>query len=128
MKKTMYPSSPSPRSIWDTWEDIAVSYLEKKWYQIIKRNYQIKGWEIDIIAIYQWIYVFIEVKYRRNEDYGHPLDTFSHAKRRTLKRTVMIYLSKHKINPENIQIDFIGIMPKLGSYDYDIWHIEWVEI
>ncbi len=57
------------------------------------------------------VIVFIEVKYRKNEDYGHPLDTFSMAKRRAMKRTIMLYINKNKIDLELVRIDFIGIMP-----------------
>lgn len=55
--------------------------------------------------------IFVEVKFRKNEDYGHPLDTFTIPKRRAMKRTVMIYINKNKIDLEKIRIDFIGIMP-----------------
>ena len=57
------------------------------------------------------ITVFIEVKYRKNEDYGHPLDTFTLPKRRALKRSIMLYIHKNKIDLEKIRIDFVGIMP-----------------
>jgi putative endonuclease len=55
--------------------------------------------------------IFIEVKYRKNEDFWHPLDTFSMTKRRAMKRTIMLYVNKNKIDLEKIRIDFIGIMP-----------------
>lgn len=117
----------SHRSIWDAWEDIAVRYLENKWYRIIERNYQVKWGEIDIIMMDWSITVFIEVKYRKNEDYGHPLDTFSMTKRRAMKRTIMLYINKNKIDLEKIRIDFIGIMPN-SLWGHRIWHIRGVEI
>ena len=117
----------SHRSIWDAWEDIAVRYLENKWYRTIERNYQVKWGEIDIIMMDWSITVFIEVKYRKNEDYGHPLDTFSMTKRQAMKRTIMLYINKNKIDLEKIRIDFIGIMPNSLS-GHRIWHIRGVEI
>ena len=117
----------SHRSIWDAWEDIAVRYLENKWYRTIERNYQVKWGEIDIIMMDWSITVFIEVKYRKNEDYGHPLDTFSMIKRRAMKRTIMLYINKNKIDLEKIRIDFIGIMPN-SLWGHRIWHIRGVEI
>lgn len=117
----------SHRSIWDAWEDIAVRYLENKWYRTIERNYQVKWGEIDIIMMDWSITLFIEVKYRKNEDYGHPLDTFSMTKRRAMKRTIMLYINKNKIDLEKIRIDFIGIMPN-SLWGHRIWHIRGVEI
>lgn len=117
----------SRRSIWDNWEKIAKKYLEWKGYFFIEQNYQIKGWEIDLIMKNWDIIVFIEVKYRKNEDYWHPLDTFTISKRKTLKRTIMMYISKNKINLEKIQVDFIGIMPN-AIWGHRIWHVKWVEL
>jgi putative endonuclease len=121
----MQPSSH--RSIWDTGEDIAVRYLENKGYETIERNYQVKWGEIDIIMRDHRLTVFIEVKYRKNEDYGHPLDTFSQAKRRAMKRTIMLYINKNKIDLELVRIDFIGIMPN-KLWGHRVWHVRGVEV
>ncbi len=119
--------SSSHRSIWDAWEDIAIKYLELKGYFLIDRNYQVKWWEIDIIMREWNLTIFIEVKYRKNEDYGHPLDTFSMAKRRAMKRTIMLYVNKNKIDLEQVRIDFIGIMPN-NLWGHRVWHVKGVEI
>lgn len=119
--------SQSNRSIWDIWEDIAVKYLESKEYTIIERNYQIKWGEIDII-IQDWeLTIFVEVKYRKNEDHGHPLDTFTTPKRRAMKRTIMLYVAKNKIDLENVRVDFIGIMPNT-IWGHRVWHVRGVEV
>jgi putative endonuclease len=117
---------PSRRSIWDKGEDIAVKYLEWHGYRIIDRNYQIKWGEIDIIAEKDGKYLFFEVRFRRDELHGHPLDTFGPTKRRTLKRTVFFYCQKHGIDIESIQIDFIGIMHKKDGTGYRLWHVRGV--
>ena len=119
--------SHSNRSIWDIWEDIAVKYLESKKYTIIDRNYQVKGGEIDIIMWGWGLTIFVEVKYRKNEDYGHPLDTFSVEKKRAMKRTIMLYVAKNKIDLEKVRIDFIGIMPN-NDGGHRVWHVRGVEI
>ena len=120
-------TKPSHRSIWDIGEDIAVKYLENKGYILLERNFQIKGGEIDIIMNDEDFTIFIEVKYRKNEDFWHPLDTFSMTKRRAMKRTIMLYVNKNKIDLEKIRIDFIGIMPN-DLWGHRIWHIRWIDI
>jgi putative endonuclease len=119
--------NPSRRSIWDTGEDIAIKYLETKWLKIIARNYQIKWGEIDIIAQDGDITVFIEVRYRRDESHGHPLDTFGVMKRRALRRTAYMYIHKHKVDPDMIRIDFIGVMPRT-EWGHRIWHVRGVGV
>jgi len=120
-------TKPSHRSIWDIGEDIAVKYLENKGYILLERNFQIKGGEIDIIMNDEDFTIFIEVKYRKNEDFWHPLDTFSMTKRRAMKRTIMLYVNKNKIDLEKIRIDFIGIMPNTLWW-YRIWHMRGIEV
>lgn len=120
-------NSSSHRSIGNIWEEIAKKYLEWKGYFFIESNYQIKGWEIDLIMKKENITYFIEVKYRKNENYWHPLDTMTSSKKRALKRTIMLYLLKNKIDIESIQVDFIGIMPNT-EWGHRIWHVKGMEI
>lgn len=118
----------SHRAIGDIGEDIAVRYIEEKHLTIIERNYQIQWGEIDIIAKDGDFFVFVEVKYRKDESFWHPLDTFTPMKRRAFRRTVMHYLMKNKINPEMIRVDFIGIMPKLSGEGHRVWWMRGVEV
>ena len=50
-------------------EDIAVQYLESIGYEILERNYTVKGGEIDIIATFEKLLVFVEVKTRNGSDF-----------------------------------------------------------
>ncbi len=120
---------PSRRSIWDQGELIARRYLEEKWYEIIVTNHTIRWGEIDIIAREGDIFVFVEVRYRKDEAHAHPLDTFTPMKRRVMKRTVMHYLMIKNIPEESARIDFIGIMPKKdGTIGHRLWHVKGVEV
>ena len=55
-------------------ENISVDYLIKNGYKILERNYRNKIGEIDIIALYDGILVFIEVKSRSNINYGYAFE------------------------------------------------------
>ena len=119
----------SRRATWDVGELTALRYLQEKWYDIIETNYTIQGGEIDIIAKEEGIYVFIEVRYRSDESHGHPLDTFTFAKRKAMRRTIMYYLMKHGLTVEDARVDFIGLMPKKdGTVGHRLWHVRGVEV
>lgn len=107
-------------------ENIAVKYLEWKWYTILERNYKIYGGEIDIIAKKDEIFVFIEVKFRQNSTFVHPLELWTPSKQKSFLRAVFDYLGKYEIDEEDCQIDFIGILPKKSGYQ--IFHQKGVEI
>jgi putative endonuclease len=54
-------------------EDLACDYLIKKGFNIVERNYRYsKTGEIDIVAKDNETLVFIEVKYRKNLEFGEP--------------------------------------------------------
>jgi putative endonuclease len=55
-------------------EEVTAKYLEKYGFIIIKRNFRIRGGEIDIIARHGSLIVFVEVK-SRNIDYGNEYGT-----------------------------------------------------
>lgn len=99
----------SNRTIWDEWEIAAIKYLQKNNYQIITTNYQIKGWEIDIIAKDNNQIVIIEVKYRRWHKFWTPEDAFTKTKRRNLMYTINYYCLTNKLDINNIRVDFLAI-------------------
>lgn len=89
-------------------EDIACEYLEKNGYQIIERNKHFsKLCEIDIIAKLKSKMVFVEVKTRKTNSFGAPLEAVTGAKYKNIKTGVYSYVQENRI--KNFQIDVIGI-------------------
>ncbi len=57
-------------------EDLAVSYLEEKGFEILERNYRYGRGEVDLIGLLDNdLLVFFEVKLRKNNAFGEP-ETF----------------------------------------------------
>lgn len=54
----------SRRSLGRAGESIACDYLEKKGFSVTRRNYTVKGGEVDIIAEDDKYIIFVEVKTR----------------------------------------------------------------
>lgn len=90
-------------------EEIAVSYLRKKGYKIIERNFRAKGGEIDIIAIDGDTLVFIEVKARSTVEFGSPLEAITYRKMKALVKTAQFYKIKNTKLPEVLRIDAVAI-------------------
>lgn len=106
----------SNRTIWDEWEIAAIKYLQKHNYQILTTNYQIKWWEIDIIAKDNNQVVIIEVKYRRWTKFWTPEDAFTKMKRKNLLYTTNYYCLTNKIDISNIRVDFLAITNDEKNY------------
>lgn len=96
-------------------ENLAVSFLRKKGYKIIERNFHAKGGEIDIIAQDEDALVFVEVKARSTEEYGSPLEAITYRKMKSLIRTAQFYKIKNPNLPEAMRIDAVAITLDSGN-------------
>ena len=65
--------------------------------------------EIDIIAKQKDTLVFVEVKTRKNNDFGAPLEAITQTKLNNIKTGVFSYLQSASHKYKNFRIDVIGI-------------------
>ena len=106
------------REIGKTGEIKAAKYLESMGVNILERNYQNRFGEIDIIGKEGNILLFIEVKYRKNESFGYPLEAVGFAKQEKIRKMARFFLNENHYYRYNIRFDCIGI---IGS------QIEWIK-
>lgn len=98
-------------------ESVVIHYLQKKWFYFVERNYQIRGWEIDIIMIHNHQYVFVEVKMIDWMD--DIMDHIHKSKITSLTKTIKKYCYDHKIHDAVQQILFVYVKSnKIYSYFY----------
>ncbi len=90
-------------------EDLAERYLKRQGYAIVERNYRCPLGEIDLIALHKRVVVFVEVKTRRADTSGAPLESVNAVKQRRLKRAALHYLNKHRLHDRDVQFDVVGI-------------------
>lgn len=109
-------------------EDAAASYLLKKHFTIVERNYRLRNGEIDIIALDQrsrpHSLVFVEVKTRVGDSFGTPLESITYYKLKYLVRTATFYSSAHPKLPQSLRIDAISVYIGKEGEILDIEHVE----
>lgn len=91
-------------------ENVAEKYLRNKKYNIIDRNFNCRNGEIDIIAQEKDIYVFVEVKTRRDTSYGRPMEAINAYKLRNMVRTVEVYRKMKHLYDVPIRLDAIEVI------------------
>ena len=91
-------------------EALAKKYLEFIGIKIIEENYRYKRGEIDLIGILSnKLLIFIEVKYRKNSNYGNPEDFVSKRQKKNIIHTADAYI--HQIHwKKDIRFDVISIL------------------
>jgi len=103
----------------------AVQFLRKKRYRIMGQRVRVGPRdELDIIAAHEKVLVFIEVKTRKNENFGRPFSAVGPKKRQHLSRAAVTYLKHKKIKPEYIRFDVVEVVGEPGGAPPEIRHIE----
>ena len=92
-------------------EKSAGKYLRKKGYKIIEKNYTTKIGEVDLIALYGDLLVFIEVKTRSSTAYGNPGDAVDYFKQKKYVLLAKEYLMvKKEYREKPIRFDVVEIL------------------
>lgn len=74
-------------------ESWAAAYLAGLGFRILRQNFRARRGEIDLIAIEDETLCFVEVRYRRREDFAHPSSTVTRLKQRRIARTASLFLA-----------------------------------
>lgn len=101
-------------------EIIAADYLKNKGYKILQTNYKNKIGEIDVIAQDKNYIVFVEVKARLSQKFGHPLDAIDEKKQQKIHAIASLYLVEKRKYGKPCRFDAISI---LGMENPEICHI-----
>ncbi len=104
------------------WERFAARYLRKKGLSIIARNARLRCGEIDIIASDGDEIVFVEVKARKNRDFGGAEYAIGPKKRRRLLAAAKEFLQRERLSGRPCRFDALLILS--GVDPPEVTHIE----
>lgn len=82
------------------YEEKAASHLERQGYRILVMNYRCRLGEIDLIAMHENHLVFVEVKYRRADGQGSPMEAVDYRKQQTIYKVAQFYMQSHHIQED----------------------------
>ncbi len=99
-------------------EEIAKRYLLINKYIILDTNFLCKFGEIDIIALKDGVLIFIEVKGRKNVDFGYPSEYVTPVKIKKIISTAKYYLMKKNYDDVKCRFDVIEIIIDKKEINY----------
>lgn len=110
-------------------EDETCQYLQKNGFKIIERNFRQGYGEIDIIAVdptdsKEKILVFVEVKTRKTNTFGDPLEAITPWKLKSLIKTGQFYKLIHRGLPDSMRIDAVSVSLYSNNEVENIEHIK----
>jgi putative endonuclease len=80
-------------------EKKALAYLREQGLTLLHQNYYCRFGEVDLIMLDEDTLVFIEVRYRKNGDFGGALASINQSKQRKIIKTASHYLTQLTSEP-----------------------------
>ena len=105
-------------------ERLAEQVLRERGYEIIARNERTPYGELDLVARYREVIVFVEVKTRTSSSFGLPEEAITARKRQHLVESAEHFLQQRPELEGDWRVDVIAIQGKPGQVDAQI---EWFE-
>ena len=102
-------------------EELAISFLKNKGYNILETNWRFDKAEIDIIAQKNNVLAAVEVKTRSSLDFGLPQEFVKPKKIKLIVKAINEFVEKYDLDVE-VRFDIIAISKING--DFNIEHIE----
>ena len=93
----------------DEAEQTAQRYLEQRGLNLLQKNYQKKVGEIDLIMQDGDFTVFVEVRYRDNNEHGGSVCSINHNKQRKIIRAAQCYIQEIDDVELPCRFDIVGI-------------------
>jgi len=91
--------SPNKQGIGSRAEEDALQFLLQEGLCLVERNYRCRFGEVDLIMLDCDMLVFVEVRKRKNMDFGGAAQSVSYAKQSRLIKTARHYLMKYRQAP-----------------------------
>lgn len=113
----------TPYELGKSGEEVATHYLRRKKYKIVATGFRLFRGEIDIIAYDKKTLVFVEVKTRRNRDFGLPEESVTPSKQQQIRKIAQGFLALNKIHNVECRFDVLSLI-KNEKNEYKIYHIK----
>lgn len=90
-------------------EEIAVKFLKRKGYSILRKNWRCLVGEIDIVAQEKDFLVFVEIKTRKSISFGPGYLAVNSYKQFKLIKLAHVYLKRYGLSDKPCRIDVVSI-------------------
>ncbi|MBN2577741.1 MAG: YraN family protein [Pirellulales bacterium] len=105
-------------------EAAAARYLRRRGCKILARGDRLRRRdELDLVVLDGKTIVFVEVKTRRTQEFGHPAEAVDPAKQRRLTRLAVTFLKRHGLLEHPARFDVVAVTWPEGRRRPEIEHV-----
>ncbi|MEZ5534032.1 MAG: YraN family protein [Thiolinea sp.] len=99
------------KALGDSAEDLACAYLQAQGLHLLMRNYRLRSGEIDLVLRDKTHLVFVEVRYRKTQQFGGALYSIDRRKQQKIINTAQHYLQRYRVTLP-VRFDVVAISGK----------------
>lgn len=85
------------------------AFLEEKGLRFLAANFRTRFGELDLVMEDGAALVFVEVRFRRNNDYGGALASVTKRKQQRLLLAAAQFLAQHGLTHRHTRFDIVGV-------------------
>jgi putative endonuclease len=116
-------AAPTRRVLGASGETAAAAWLETRGYKVIARNVRTRYGEIDLVLRRGALVVFVEVKSRTSDRFGHPADAIVWRKRRRLVQLAEMCLQRLGLEHCAVRFDVIAVHLSTDGRVREVEHV-----
>ncbi len=101
-------------------------HLKSQGLKLVTTNFNCRLGEIDIIMLDKKTLVFVEVRFRKNNNFGGALESITAAKQQKLRHTAELYLQQNR-QYENARFDVVSMSKNTqANHRKDNYTFDWI--
>lgn len=103
-------------------ERIAARWMQKHGWSVVAHRFRTGHRDLDLIMRRDREIAFVEVKARRGDAFGSPVEAVHHRKRRELERSARVWVDRHGDGSLSYRFDVVGVL--ISGQKVQIRHVE----
>lgn len=91
-------------------ERVAARWLERQGWRVVQRRFRNGRRDIDLIMQRDGMVAFVEVKARRGDRFGTPVEAVNWRKQKELAKSAQVWIDRHGRPEEDYRFDVVGVL------------------
>jgi putative endonuclease len=109
---TLSSMSAARQAFGELGERIAERWLKRTGWRVVQRRFRSGHRDIDLVVEREGMIAFVEVKARRGDRFGQPVEAVNWRKQKELTKSAQVWIDRHGRPEETYRFDVVGVLMK----------------
>jgi putative endonuclease len=114
--------SAATQALGELGERIAERWLRERGWRVVQRRFRSGHRDIDLVVERNGVVAFVEVKARRGDRFGGPVEAVNWRKQKELGRSARVWIDRHGRETDAYRFDVVGVL--VAGQRVRIRHVE----